>query len=298
MVYSLSFCGLPSKDQGITIQAGASKNEITIGDVIDYTVKITCPENLNIQLPEKPAALGDWEVRDAKISTGIAQTPDKVLNIDYSLVTFSTGLVTIPEIAFKYDNGKTQRGEFKTQSCGVTVKSMLEKYGVAQGDIRDIKPPARFKPRLSDYLPWIIGLLLALTVFAIWYRMYQNRKRALMPEPEKPKIPPHIIALEELEKLKNSGLVKEGRIKEYYISLADIIRNYVSGIYSIETRDRTTNEVYADMKKKVADKKLLGMYKDFFDECDFVKFARYRPDEETCSDDLEMAVQIVEMRHS
>ena len=285
--------GLSTQDQGIAVQAGAAKNEITIGDVLPYAVRITCPDNINIQMPEKPATLGDWEVRDVKTSS-TAQPPQKTLELAYFLTTFTTGPVTIPELVFKYDDGKTTKGEFKTQPFMVNVKSMLEKYGPQQ-DIRDIKSPARFKMSFSDYFPWLVGLLLVLTIFAIWYRMYQNRKRNLLPEPEKPKVPPHITALEALENLKNSGLVKEGKIKEYYIALSEIVRDYISGVYGIEARDRTTNEMYADMKKQIGDKKLLNSYKDFFEECDFVKFAKFRPDEKTCADDLEMAVNIIKL---
>jgi hypothetical protein len=126
------------------------------------------------------------------------------------------------------------------------------------------------------------------------YKRYRKNNVSNIKEPEKPKIPPDQTALAELLKLKESNLLKEGRIKEFYIALTDIIRDFISAKYSIATRDRTTAEIYHDLRTKMPDKKALSSIKDFFEICDLVKFAKYRPDETACLEDLESGKTIVE----
>ena len=109
-----------------------------------------------------------------------------------------------------------------------------------------------------------------------------------------PSVPPYQTALEELAKLKNSGLLDEGKIKEFYITLTEIIRKYLGAVYSIDTLDKTTGEIYQELRQAVADKKALVFIKDFFEACDLVKFAKYRPEPKEAWEDFEKAKKIIE----
>jgi hypothetical protein len=288
------FCLLPTSfavDTDITVQSNPDKNKLTIGEAFNYNISVAYPENYSILPLQKAATLGEFDVKDLKLQN--LSTPGKLTtSITYTLAPYSTGQVLIPEIIIKYTDDKKKQKEIKTQKAEITVESLLAKYGI-QGDVRDIKTPARFKTPVSEYIQWFLIITLIAGGFAFWYYKYQKRKRNLILEPEAPKIPPYEAAITALENLKNSSLIKEGRIKEFYIALADIIRDYVSGEYNIPTRDRTTVEIYVDLKKNIHDKKIAGALKNFFDECDLVKFAKYRPDEQGCITDWEAAKQIV-----
>lgn len=278
-------------DAQISVQAGADKNRITIGDPVAYTLTFTYPPELKLTQPERVAQIGSWDVKD------LAVTQDKAApfasHVKYTITTFSTGTVTIPEISFTFTNDKGASQQIKSQPLAITVESVLAKEQDT-GDIRDIKPPLQVRKPWGLYLLWLLGIAAVIALAAWWYRNYKKRHGLLPETPAAPPVPPYQLAMERLEALKNSGLIAEGRIKEYYISLTDIVRDYAGAIYEIETRDRTTSEIYAELKKKEPDKKTLVFIKDFFDECDLVKFAKYRPDEKICLQDWDTAKKIVE----
>ncbi|MCB4792003.1 MAG: BatD family protein [Elusimicrobia bacterium] len=279
-------------DQGsVLIQNSTDKNKISIGDNLNLKVNLTFPQTFTVDLPEKLPEIKGWDIRDFKKEIQNKESKQQV-NLIYTLATFTTGEVLIPEITFKFKDSQGKENEIKTQSIKVEVESLLLKEG-DKGDIIDIKPPFYLKIPLAAYFLWIFITASLAAGFLLWYKNYQKRNKLILPVSNEPKIPPHITALEELEKLKNSGLLKEGRIKEFYIALTDILRDFLSATYQIETRDRTTSEIYSDLRRKITDKKTLANIKGFFELCDLVKFAKYRPDEKTCMDDLETGVKIV-----
>lgn len=279
----------------MTVSGAVSKQEAAFGELLNLTYNFEYPPAYKLEVPEKIDGLSPWEVRDIKTIKRDGRDAS-AQSVVLSIVAYSTGTVRVPSITFDYTDGKNNAGHIKTQPIDVTVLSLVEKYGDL-GDIRDIKPP--FGIRMPFWLLIMRLLLIAAALYAAYffYLKYKAKKSALAPaEDLPPAVPPDVTALEELEKLRNSGLPAEGRIKEFYIALSDIIRIYLGAVYSVETLDRTTAEICAELKKKVADKKLVMEIKDLFDECDLVKFAKYRPDEKLCFADLDKAVDIVKHR--
>jgi len=266
---------------------------MTIGDPLVYSITISYPQNYKLVLPEERPDITNWNITDekrevipSKPDTGIEQT-----TLRYTMTTYSTGTLVIPALIFTYTTETKEEKKIETQSIEITVESVLQKYG-NQGDIRDIKGPARFKHPWWYYL-WFLIPIAVLAGIYIWYQQWKKRKRGALAESSGPVIPPHQKALEELQTLQNSGLIAEGRIKEFYIALTNIIRDYLAGCYRVETRDRTTAELYHDLRARITDRKYLGSLKDFFDSSDLVKFARYRPDETMCRADIESARALI-----
>ena len=279
-----------AEETQVSLQSFVDKNKITIGDPVTYTITLDAPPSTTVGFPEKKSELGQWTVQDVQNKQDPKTSRQQLV---YTLTTFTTGQISIPEVAFTYKTPAGETKEIKTGPVAVTVESMLAKYGEAN-DIRDIKPPFGVRVPLSTYLLWllVVGGLGAGLYF--WYANFKKRHGIVPAAPAVPPRPPLEVALEELEKLKNSALVKEGRIKEFYTALTDIVRNYIAPVYDIETRDRTTYEIYVQLRQNVSDKKTVTLMKEFFDECDLVKFAKYQPDETACWQDWETAKKIVE----
>jgi len=276
----------------LTLKTSVDKPSATVGDIINYTLTFTYPKTYKFEIPEKPEELGQFTVDDMQTT----QKTDKgsiIQDIRYTLTAFTTGTVTIPEIIFKYTDDEGRPAGIKSSPLNVQIESIIAKYGNG-GDIRDIKPPFRIKTPFLLILLRII--LLAAVAFALyyWYKKYKETHGLLGPAvPDIPPVPPYQAALDALEKLKSSGLVKEGRIKEFYIALSDILRNYLSAVYSVDTLDKTTAEIYGALKKSDIELKYLMEIRELFEECDLVKFAKYVPDEKICAADLDNAVNLV-----
>ncbi len=142
---------------------------------------------------------------------------------------------------------------------------------------QDIKPPVNLP---FSSLPLIIGLIvLGTLIFAwvLWRFIKKNKHVRKIIEPLKS---PDEIAYERLAELLKRDLPQEGKIKQYFIEISDILRRYVEGRFALKAPELTTPEFLEKIKKSDQlnpDHKLL--LKEFLMSCDLVKFARYGPSE-------------------
>ena len=92
-------------------------------------------------------------------------------------------------------------------------------------------------------------------------------------------IPPHEQAFAELQALVDENLVDQGKIKEFYQRISDILRKYIENRFHLKAPEQTTEEflgsIQSDNAFNTAEKSLL---KDFLIHCDLVKFARFQPE--------------------
>ncbi len=275
----------------VSIKARVDKNRVTLGDPVALVVSVTLPGTYTLNPPQKPAALGQWAVKDVRAEK---DEKDRLLtHLVYTLAAYTTGQTPVPPVPVSFKDDRDQAFTLWSDTVPVTIESVLALSGNAN-DIRDIKPPLGIREPWWKYLLWGAGILLAAIAAYILFRMYH--KKPLLPErPAEPPVPPYEKAMGRLEELRASGMIAEGRIKEYYIALSDIVRDYLGAVYSVETRESTSAEIYARLRAKESDMRRLQAARDLFDECDLVKFARYRPDEPACTAGLEAAKQIIEM---
>ena len=112
-------------------------------------------------------------------------------------------------------------------------------------------------------------------LFRSFWKRYKKQKQE--PETKKPKIPPHIVALEELQKLDKEKLWQNGFIKEYHTRLTDIVRNYLEGCFSVQAIEMTTGEIIDAVKVKDIDSKLVQDLEKLLELADLVKFAKFHP---------------------
>jgi len=137
-----------------------------------------------------------------------------------------------------------------------------------------LKVPLTFK-EVAPYILLVI-VVAALIYFGIWY--YRKRKKA---EPifkiSKPKLPPHEIAMEELEKLRQKKLWQNNKIKEFYTELTEIVRKYIEGRFSINALEMTTDEIMESFKSIDISEDAKGKLRQMLVLADMVKFAKEQP---------------------
>jgi hypothetical protein len=91
--------------------------------------------------------------------------------------------------------------------------------------------------------------------------------------------PAHVIALRELEKLRDEKLWQKGETKQYYTRLTEIIRQYLANRFGVFSLELTTSETLdalleTGFKKDGSYSKL----KSLLTGADLVKFAKYKPE--------------------
>lgn len=158
-----------------------------------------------------------------------------------------------------------------------------------ENDIRDIKGLIYYDIRLIYLL-----ILLCLVAFVIAFILFlRKRKKPSVVKEEILVLPPDVVALNKIRKLKELKLIEQGKIKEFYTMLSDIIRAFIEDKYKISALDRTTYELIAELKNKNVIRNNIGMVHDFLFDCDLVKFAKYIPPAEDSNKILITAEEII-----
>ena len=141
-------------------------------------------------------------------------------------------------------------------------------------DIRPLKLPVEIKGAFP-VIPFIILVLLLGAAIAAF--IYFRKRRRAKEEPLVSPRTPEEIAMEELRILLEAKLTEKGMVKEYYIRISDIVRKYIEGRYNVAALDKTTWELYQEMRLKNFKRAHADRIRDFLEDCDLVKFAKYIP---------------------
>ena len=98
-----------------------------------------------------------------------------------------------------------------------------------------------------------------------------------------------------LNKLFDSDYVRRGKIKEYYLQLSEILRNYLERRFQILAIESTTHEILRDLSGKEIDRPLRDLLKEVLEAADLAKFAKWNPDPPQIILLNQKSKQIVEM---
>lgn len=261
-------------------------SSIQIGQQAKLTLsiqyKVDTDDRIKIQWP----SIGDTlrkeveVVSQSKIDTVIPDRNDPFTFLQTKTIyvtSFDSGYWAIPPFKFIVNH----------DTAGIYTDALLLTVSTVEVDttqaIKDIKDPYSIDYSWIDWIKdhklLVSGVLLGIILLCviIWLIIRSRKKIPPVVEEKVIKIPPHIIAFEKLEKLKNDKLWQEGKLKQYHIALTDIIREYIENRFKIPAMEQTTEEILsgfrtvaidAESKEKLRQLLLLG---------DLVKFAKEQP---------------------
>jgi hypothetical protein len=85
------------------------------------------------------------------------------------------------------------------------------------------------------------------------------------------------IAREAIERLLARKLVEQGHLKQFYLELSEIIKRFLGSKLGVHSLERTTEEFTRDLRAVSVPSAEYRMIREFLEDCDLVKFAKYRP---------------------
>lgn len=273
------------------------RDSILIGDQLLYGFRVEdLPINTRIALPDyskqglcdSVVIVRGWVVDTTRTKTG-------TMTVDASLVitSFDAGLYGLPPLAMLTTTSDDAAATpdtlyFKPKVLDVrTLPIDPETY-----EPHDIRPQIRYPLTLKEVLPWLYGfwltaLLLILAVCLV--RQYRRRGTSAA----KPDDPAHIVALRELDKFRGSKFWAPERQKAFYSGVTDALRGYIAARYGVSALERTTAEIFDDLKKTDLPQDLYAEAKELFEVSDFVKFAKLTVPEDEAAKVLPAAVRFV-----
>lgn len=279
-------CTSPLSAQNVKVRAELDSSSIQIGQQAKLTLsiqyKVDTDDRIKIQWP----AVGDTlrkeveVVKQSKIDTII---PDK--NDPYTFLQTKTLYVT------SFDSGYWALPPFKFivngDTAGIYTDALLLNVSTVEVDttqaIKDIKNPYSIDYSWIDWIKdhklLIGGVLLGIIALCVitWLIIRSRKKQPVIVEEKIVKIPPHVVAFEKLEKLKNDKLWQEGKLKQYHIALTDIVREYIENRFRIQALEQTTEEILSGFKSVAIDAESKEKLRQLLLLGDLVKFAKEQP---------------------
>lgn len=273
-----------SQAQEIKVKAELDSTIILIGDQVTLHLQIEYPNEIKLNFPIPNDSLGESVelVERLPIDSVILGNNRLLISQDFIVTSFDTGHHQIAPFYFTFNyNGLTDSVKSNATMLHVfTLPKLDSLMNVIKGPL-DIKAPYEAPVTFKEVAPWIMGtLLLAGLVFLILYAIRRKRNnQPLFSLPQKPKEPAHIIALRELDHIKEEKLWQQGKVKFYYSEVTDALREYIENRYGIKAMEQTTDEIIAAFKyrKDLVDDTTFNNLKRLLSNADLVKFAKFEP---------------------
>lgn len=263
----------------VSVSAKIDTSMMLIGDQTNFRVEASFPDGYKVMLPvmadtvSRGLEIVEAGTVDSVLADGIVRISQK-----YLVTNFDSGWYAVRQLPFAIVDKDGNTDTIFSESVYYGVMTMPLDTANANA-ICPPKPMAEapfiFK-ELVHYLKW--GLLVLLAAFAIVFIVYalikHKRNEPIFVKP-KPQEPAHVVALRQLDELKEQKLWQRGLVKEFYSSLTDIARLYLNGRFGLQAMESTTSEIM-QMTKDVPeiDKDLRKNLQDLLERADFVKFAK------------------------
>ncbi|MDR0795655.1 MAG: hypothetical protein LBE79_06335 [Tannerella sp.] len=269
--------GLKLQAQGTLIDVKIDNPDIFIGEqtVIQLTVTTDQGKLVYWPIPLDTLMTGVEVLALSKPDSTTIDNNRLMIKQDVLITSFDEELYLLPP--FKViDDGDTilsNQVALKVSTIEVNVDAPEEFF-----DIKDVwKPPFV----LADYYPLIFGILLILFMICvigyIIQRLRKNKASVPLLKKDEPKLPPHELAIRELNEIKLQKLWQQGRNKEYYTQITDTLRRYIHRRFDINAMEMTSYEILEIITRENDAQSVYDTLRQILQLADLVKFAKWRP---------------------
>jgi len=261
--------------QYVELRAELDTNQITIGDQFNLKLDVNQPLGMDIVFPDITDTLTSKIEVLQQFETDTIKPDNNQLELKkrYLLTCFDSGFYEIPPLPFRISSDDWNDTLFSNPM------SLLVHSVPLDSTIRDIKQPVNVPVSFAEIFPF---LLLVAGIFALAYAVFYFLRKRKREEPlftsVKPMDPPHVIALRELDELKEAKLWQKNENKLYYTRLTEIIRMYMERRFGIPAMEQTTFDILRSWKQSgYSDQELDNILKKLLNLADLVKFAKEKP---------------------
>jgi hypothetical protein len=288
--------GLLLSAQQIRVTSKPDTSVILIGDQIGFTVTAELPSGVSADMSSVADTLAGKIIvlRRAPRDTSVSANGSITITDRYLITSYDTGSYTIPPFWAGVASGDSLLRFFSDYSFLDVIRPDIAPSDTTDV-IFDIVGPRGAPVTFREVLPWIVITLIVAVIVWLLARFLPRNPLKRFIRPPAPPEPAHVIALRDLEALRNEELWQKGEIKEYYSRLSDILRRYIDNRYGISSPELTTDETVRMLQKaSVTTVGQMAMVKELLSLSDMVKFAKYLPDSTAHESSIDSAVRFVE----
>ena len=264
--------------QSVTVDASIDSLQILIGEQAKVKLQVSVDTEKRAIFPVYKDTLvrGVEILETAKPDTQLLNGGKRALiTQEYIVTSFDSALYYLPPMEVMVDTMVYRSQPLALKVYTVDVPLDPENPESFFGPKENMKPPFVWEDWYGVLTCAILLIPLCILVFYLFVRIKDNKPiiRRIKVEP---KLPPHQLAMQEMERIKGEKVWQKGLAKEYYTELTDTIRIYIKERFGFNAMEMTSGEII-DKLLKIKDKQAIADLKELFVTADLVKFAKHTP---------------------
>lgn len=286
----LSSC--PLWAQEIRARAEAFPRSCLIGDPIRYKVTVFAPETANVKFPAS-SRFGVFEVLQRYPTQ---KQPSELPGItafsaEWDIAVYQLGKLTIPPMSI---------------TCEMEGRKSLVRTNPVDIEVIPLAPPDAKEPRPAKApMPYPLSplslMLLLLGVFAtmaviwavgkvVWWGI-QTAWSSWQKATSKPPLPPHLLALQTIERAEQ--LYRQGEVERSFVLLSFGLRRYLRDRFQVPALELPTWHLLFLLQNHLTKEQQKTLHQTLM-LSDLIKFARYNPKETEAMSLFSNAKQLVQ----
>lgn len=291
IIFFSLFSPVFAENKGVKLYSNVTSAKI--GDMLNITIEAYYnnpdkAQNVSFELDED-IAFNDIEILNKKNPVIREKNGVKTTVWQFEAMCFSLGEKEIgpANVTLRINN----KEEILTSNkIKINIESVLSEK---DKEIKDIKD------NLQVQFPWyyyvslvavvaLIFIIIALIIYLLFrYFSKKTTNNQIIKTPEE-------IVEDKLNMLRASSLLRDGKVRQYYQELSDILRAYLDGRYKIQAPDMTTSELYKILRGSDFSQETVTAMKSLLGKCDMVKFAKFIPEDKFFTEDFDETKRIFE----
>ena len=274
----------------VSVKATVNKNAILIGEPVQLTLEVKVPLGTDISWFSQDS-IPHFEFVEKGRLDSLLTNDIKSFRQDIILTSFDSGTQVIPPMRLLV-NGTT----YQTDSANIEVS--FSKYDPGK-DYHDIKDIVDIQNPYAKYIPWAVaGITLLSLIVAVYFIQKKQFTKAVAEEKAVSKLSPYDEAIKSLAELKKQQLAKNGQVKLYYTRLNDILRQFMLRKLQVASMVKTNDELVLQLRQLNISNEQFSQLAQALRMSDFVKFAKYLPDEKNNEENFSIIQSSVELLNS
>jgi len=263
-------------DAQVNVEARIDSLQLLIGEQTGVTLSVTLDAKQKLQLPELKN--GQQLVPNVEV-VSVTKPDTNILNDGKRMEIEQRYVITAWDSAFYYlppFKVKVDGKEYESKSLALQVFTM----DVDTLHLDQFFPPNGMMAPPFTWQDWKKIVWASFGVVLLFILAYFLVDRARKGKPivriirRKKVLPPHKVAIDEIERIKAEKKWTEENSKEYYTQLTETLRTYIQNRYGFRAMEMTSGEII-DRLLQENDEESLNELRDIFRTADLVKFAKY-----------------------
>ncbi len=241
----IAFCVLSASVKAqVQVDVKIDSLELYIGQQTGLTLSVTLDAKQKLRMPDIKKGqelIPDVEVVEVgKLDTAILNDGKRMtISQAYTITAWDSAFYYLPPMEVMVDTTRYESKSLALKVYTVDVDTLHLDQFFPPNDIMEL--PFLWEEWRMVTLGSFLFLLMLACIAYLWYHV-KHGKPIVRFIRRKKKLPPHQVAMDEIERIKSERKWAEEDSKEYYTLLTDTLRNYIRDRYGFNAMEMTSTK--------------------------------------------------------